>query len=65
MAVGEGLGGAVEGDGRVARVTEEVGVEVTGTRCWTNNTARLLRASASLQGYISNKSQQESKYFDD
>lgn len=34
MAAAEEVDGVVEGAGKVGRVTEEVGVEVTGTRCY-------------------------------
>jgi hypothetical protein len=62
MAGGEGADGVVEGVGKVGRVTGEVEVEVTGTRCYNNNSALHLRASASLGKYFPEKSQQKYKY---
>lgn len=49
MVVAEEVDGVVEGVGRVGRVTEEVEVEVTRTRCCSNNTAHSLTGRRFLE----------------
>lgn len=55
MAVGEEADGVVEGVDKVGRATEEVEVEVTGTRFYNKNPSLHLRASASPPKNISEK----------